>query len=120
LTSKTQFAKTYVGVLALANVARRRGLDQSPEYQESMPWLQENTLADLLRRRLEKESSTVSDSEIQSYYRDQSSRFEEVHLRRLVVPKSNSAAADAQAFGRRAREVASALRARAARGEDLD
>jgi len=120
LNSKTHFAQSYADVLAFAHAARQQGLDQSPEYQVSMQWLQENTLADLLRRRLEKESTAVSDSEIQAYYREQSSRFEEVRLRRVVVPKNNLAAADAHAFERRAWEVASALRQSAARGEDLD
>lgn len=118
--SKTNFAKGYGDVLAFAHAAKQLGLDQSPEYQVSLQWLQAKTLADLLRRRLEKESAAVSDSDIQAYYREQSSRFEEVHLRRLVVPKSNLAAADARAFEIRAGEVASALRERAARGEDLD
>jgi parvulin-like peptidyl-prolyl isomerase len=120
LNSRTHFATTYAEVLAFANAARRQGLDQSHEYQASMQWLQEKTLADLLRRRLEKESAEISESEIQAYYREQSPRFEEVRLRRLVVPKSSLAAADAQTFQRHAQEVATALRERAARGEDLD
>jgi parvulin-like peptidyl-prolyl isomerase len=120
LNSKARFAKSYADVLAFASAARQRELDLSPEYLESMRWLEEKTLADLLRRRLEKESKDVSPSEIQAYYREQSSRFDEVRLRRLVVPKSNLAAADARAFQRRAQEVAAALRERAARGEDLD
>jgi PPIC-type PPIASE domain len=120
LNSRAHFATTYAEVLAFAHAARQQGLDQSPEYQASIQWLQEKTLADLLRRRLEKDSTEVSESEVQAYYREQSSRFEEVHLRRLVVPKSNLAAADAPTFQRRALEVATALRERAARGEDLD
>jgi hypothetical protein len=118
--SKMRLAQSYADVLASAHAARQLGLDDSPEYQASLQWLQEKTLADMLRRRLEKESEAVSDSEIEGYYREHSSRFEEVQLRRLVVPKSNLAAPDVDAFQARAREVAAALRERAARGEYLN
>jgi len=119
-TSKPQFARSYADVLTLGQAARERGLDQSPEYQALMQWLQEKTLADLLRRQLEKESREVSDGEIEAYYLEQPRRFQEVRLRRLVVPKNNFAAPDAEEFQMHAQQLASALRERAAHGEDLD
>ena len=58
------FAKNYADVLAFSAAARDLGLDQSSEYQTTMRWLRERTLAGLLRRRLESESTAVTGAEI--------------------------------------------------------
>jgi parvulin-like peptidyl-prolyl isomerase len=117
---KQSFAKTYAELLAFDSAARESGIDNSPQYRETMQWLQLKTLADLFRRRLEKESRTVSEAEIEGYYCEHISQFEEVKLRRLVLPKNNFAIADTQKFEQNAQRVAAELRERAANGEDLE
>jgi len=115
---KDRIAKTYAEVLAFASEARELGIDNSSEYRETMRWLQIKALADLLRRRLEKESDAVSDAEVEAYYREQLPRFEEVKLRRVVLPKSNFAVDDSQKFEHDVQRIAAGLRERAAHGED--
>jgi parvulin-like peptidyl-prolyl isomerase len=117
--AKDRLAKTYVDLLAFDHAARELGIDNSPQYQATMQWLAANTLADLLRRRLEKESSVVSEAETEAYYREHLSQFEEVRLGRLVLPKDNFAAADKQKFEQDTQRIAAGLRTRAANGEDL-
>jgi bifunctional DNA-binding transcriptional regulator/antitoxin component of YhaV-PrlF toxin-antitoxin module len=85
-----------------------------------MRWLQVKALADLLRRRLEKESGTVSEAEVEAYYREQLPRFEEVKLRRVVLPRNNFAVNDKQKFEHDIQRIAAELRERAAHGEDLE
>ncbi len=85
---KQSFARTYAETLALSNAARAAGIDHSPQYREAFEWLQLKTLAELLRRRLEKESNNVSEAEIDAHYRERISQFEEVALRRLSAPES--------------------------------
>ena len=118
--TKDRIAKTYAELLAFASEARELGIDDSPQYQETMRWLQVKALADLLRRRLEKESSTVSESEVGAYYRETLPSFEEVKLRRVVLPKNNFAVDDRQKFEHEAQRIAVQLRERAAHGEDLE
>jgi bifunctional DNA-binding transcriptional regulator/antitoxin component of YhaV-PrlF toxin-antitoxin module len=117
---KDRIAKTYAELLAFASEARELGIDSSPLYQETMRWLQVKALADLLRRRLEKESRPVSDAEIEAYYREQLPHFEEVKLRRMVLPKSNFGTDDRQKFEHDVQRIAAQLRERAAHGEDLE
>jgi parvulin-like peptidyl-prolyl isomerase len=113
-------AKAYGEVLALDRAARESGIESSQEYRDKIQWLQLKTRAELFRRRLEKESEVVSAAEIATYYRENLPRFEQVKLRRLVLPRSSFAAADPQKFERDVKRIAAGLRERAARGEDLD
>jgi hypothetical protein len=83
-----------------------------------MRWLEAKTLSDLLRRRLEKGSGTVSESE--SYYHEHLLQFEEVRLRRLVLPKTNFAVDDRRKAEQDARWIAVELRERAVQGEDVE
>lgn len=117
---RRHLAKSYADVLAFSNAAKELGLDQSSEYQTTMRWLQAKTLADLLRRRLESESSRVTDAEIGEYYRRRLPQFQVVSLRRLVLPKNNFRAEDRQKFEQLAERTACGLRERVRAGEDLD
>jgi len=106
---KRHVAESYAEMLALANAARDLKLDDSPRYRATVRWLESKMLADMLRRHLEQESRSVPEAEIEAYYREEPSRFEEVRIRRLVLPKSELA-----------RQMAVTLRDRAARGEDME
>lgn len=118
-TMRNRLARTYAELLALDAAARELGIDNSPEYHTTMRWLQAKTLADMLRRRLEKESSMVSEAEIAAYYREQLQRFEEVKLSRLVLPKNKFGADDQQKAEQAAQRIAADIRERAAHGEDF-
>jgi len=113
-------AQTYAELLAFEMSARKAGIADSAEFQEKMRLLRLRTLADSYRRSLEKEYGTASAQEIDEYYRRESSRFEEVQLRRIVLPRNNFAAADKEEFEKKARQVAAGLRERAMAGEDMD
>jgi parvulin-like peptidyl-prolyl isomerase len=117
---KRDVAMTYAELLAFSDAARDSGIDNSPQYRETMHWLELKLLAELFHRRLEKEFSAVPDAEIERYYREQISQFEEVKLRRLVLPRTNFAAADRRKFEQEARHIAANFRERAASGQDLD
>lgn len=117
---KQSLARTYMDLLAFEIAARQSGTDKTPKFQETMEWLRLRTLADLYRRGLEGDSSMVSEDEIDEYYRRNLSQFEEVKLRRMLVPRDNFALADKPGFENQALEIVTKLRARAANGEDLD
>lgn len=116
---KEKFAKAYAELLAMESAAKELGIDKSPEYFETMRWLQAKTLADLFRHRLDQEG-TPSEAEIEAYYRENAPQFEEARIHRLVLPKNSFSAADRQKFIESAKRVAGELRERAAHGEDLE
>ena len=100
--AKHSLAKTYTDLLAFESAAKRSGIDTSPQFLEAMEWLRLRTLADLYRRTLERESSSVSEEEIDQYYREHISQFEEAKLRRIVFPRNNFAVTDKQEFEKKA------------------
>jgi parvulin-like peptidyl-prolyl isomerase len=117
---KRNLATTYTDLLAFEMAAKKSGLANSSQFQESLEWLRLRTLADQYRRGLEKELSAASDQEIDDYYRQHIAQFEEVKLRRMLLPKTNFAAADKEASEKKALEIASEFGERAAKGDDLD
>ena len=116
---KHNLAKTYTDLLAFEMAAKKSGIDNSPQFQQTLEWLRLRTLGDLYRRGLEKES-TASEEEIDEYYRRHVSQFEEVKLRRMLVPKNSFAVVDRVESEKKALEIATEFRERAAKGEDLD
>lgn len=119
-TAKHSLARTYATLLAFEAAAEKSGIEQSPDFLYSMEWSRLRMLADLYRHNLEKQMSAVSDQEIDDYYNHHAADFEEVKLRRMLVPKGNLVSIDKQGSEKKALEVASEFRQRAANGEDLD
>lgn len=113
-------AKMYAELLAFETAARKAGIADTPEFHWTLQVLRLRTLADSYRRDLEKQYGTPSSEEIDGYYHREVRRFEEVKLRRIVLPKNNFSAANKEEFEKKARGVANDLRQRAATGEDFD
>jgi len=118
--AKRNLANNYKEVLAFAAAAKKAGIDQSPQFQATMDWLRLRTLAEAYRRGADQEASQVSDQQIEEYYKSHLDQFEEVKLRRLLVPKNNPGGADKQGYEEKALQVTTEFRARAAAGEDFD
>ena len=118
--SKQRLAKIYTDMVAFEGAARKSGIDSTAQFRETMEWLRLRTLADLYRRSLEKESSIVSEHEIDEYYRQHLPLFEEVKLRRILLPRNNFGDPGKQEFEKKALQTAHEMRQRAAKGEDLD
>ena len=118
--TRQSLVKSYVDLVGLAAAARKVGIEDSPQFQRTMELLRLRTLADMYRKTLEAEAKIVSDDAVEAYYQGHGAEFEEVKLRRLVIPKSNLAMADAEEYERKAVQIAGEMRDRAAKGEDLD
>jgi hypothetical protein len=118
--TRQNVAKMYTELLALEAAARKAGIADTPELRWTLQVLRLRTLADSYRRNLEREYATPSSEEIDGYYHREARRFEEVKLRRIVLPKNNFSATDKQEFEEKALQVANELRQRAAKGEDFD
>jgi hypothetical protein len=110
----------YAELLAFETAARQAGIPDTPEFHWTLQLLRLRTLADSYRRDLEARYRTPSDQEIDGYYHREIRRFEEVKLRRIVLPKNSFAATSKAEFEKKALQVADELRQRAATGEDFD
>src|SRR5262249_23650132 len=119
-TLRRNVARAYTELLAFENAAADSHLDATPEFAERMQFLRLRTIADLYRRSLEEQAARVSDIEIHSFYEKHLHDFEEVRLRRMLLPRNNFSLADKQEFEKKALTTAAFLRDRAAHGEDMD
>jgi hypothetical protein len=88
LPTKRQLAEAYPRLLLFAQKARELGLDKEPQFQEMMKFATLQLLAQNLTRDLQKKAGNISDQQIQKYYQDNPTHFQQVELLRIFIPKS--------------------------------
>lgn len=113
--SRRQMAGLYVQLLTMANEAEKLGLDKDPAFEERMRLERLRVLAQATEKRLQ-EGAKPSDQEVENFYAENSNRFEEYSLRRIVVPKTISG----EAKPVETKALADKIRDRATAGEDTD
>jgi hypothetical protein len=118
--TRRSVAFMYAELLAFETAARESGIENSPDFQETLRLVRLRTVADLYRHSLEKKSGMPSKEKVDEYYRREASRFEEVKLRRIVLPKNNFTAVNKEEFEKKVFQLARDLRERASKGEDVD
>ena len=113
------FADSYGQALGLAEAAEKAGIDKDPQFQELMHIVRVRTLADAYRRYLQQKSANPSAEEIQAYYNQNPSRFDQLELDRIFIPRMNPRLPkDKQAeFEQKARKVATETYQKAVKGE---
>ena len=97
LPTKRQLAEAYPRLLLFAQKARAMGLDKEPQFQEMMRFATLQLLAQNLTRSLQKKAGNISDAQITKYYQDNPTRFQQVELLRIFIPKSKQHAPEAGA-----------------------
>jgi hypothetical protein len=135
-TVRRQLATAYPRLLLLAQEAKKRGLESQPGFQEKMGFARLQILTQELNRSLQEQASQVPEKEIEQYYHDNSTAFEQATLLRIFVPRSKQIEAsktnkptdpkpdESQAQQKAAEEAmtteANKLHGRAAAGEDFE
>jgi hypothetical protein len=118
---RRNLAQAYVEFLTFSQAAHKAGIDQDPNFNELMRLLRLKTLADFYRRKLTQESQNPPASEIQGYYNQNLSKYEELKLSRIFIPAKNpGATGDKDDWEKKAAQEANDIHARAAKGEDLE
>ncbi len=115
-------ATSYVTVLSLADAAEKAGVDKDPRFQEQMKVARARVLADAYRRYLQEKYSNPSADEIADYYKQNVSKFEQLKIDRILIPRVNPKRPQERRaeFEKKARELAAEIRERAAKGEDMN
>ncbi len=137
--SRKQLATQYGTALVMVHKAHEMGLDQGPRFQELMRVARIGVITKELGQKLQEEAEKISDQEVETYYHNNQSMFEEVDLQRIFIPRSKqlpdseskdkdkpddeatkaAAKKEQQESEDAMKKVAEALRARAAAGEDF-
>lgn len=143
---KKQLANVLPRLIAMSAEAKKKGLDKSPRYEETVKFAKMQILTNELQRSIQEEGSKVPPEEIATYYKEHPDAFEQYNLDRIFIPRSKQDADDddkevgdkdsklteeqqkakqekekaEQAEGEQAMsKLAESLRSRAAAGEDV-
>jgi len=115
MEERRRLAAQYVQLLTLANEAEKQGLDKDPNFAERMRLERLRLLAQSAQLKLQ-DTSKPSEQDVENFYADNSNRFEEFSLRRIVVPKTIGGEAKVA----ETKALAEKILARATAGEDPD
>ena len=108
-------ATVYSQLLTMANQAQKQGLDKDPIVQVQLHVQSLSILAQALQKKIF-ESSKPTAAEIESYHAENSAKYEEINLKRIVVLKT----AGSDVTPEQQKAIAEQIRTRAAAGEDTD
>ena len=94
---KRQLASVYPRLLAMSQEAQKHGLQNSPQYKESMKFARMQILTNELQRSIQEEAEKVSQQDITDYYKKNPEAYEQYSIDRLYVPRTKQTAEDAEA-----------------------
>jgi hypothetical protein len=115
------FATNYATILGLAKAAENVGVDKDPRFLDLMKIARARALAESYRRYLQEKYGNPSADEIAAYYQQNVSKFEQMKIERIHIPKVDPTRPQDRRpeFEKKARQLAADIRERAARGEDV-
>ena len=85
---KKQLASVLPKFIAMSTEAKKKGLDKTPQYEQTLKFAKMQILSQQLQRSIQDESAKVPDSELQDYYKEHKADFEQYNLDRLFVPRT--------------------------------
>jgi parvulin-like peptidyl-prolyl isomerase len=131
--TKLQLAAIYPKLLLMQREFHKRGLEKNPVVKEALAFAKLRSEAEETAKLLKEDADNVPEAEIEKYFKDNASAFEQAELQRILVPKANQQptakdnkpespkSADAQEVDADTmKKKAAALQSRAAAGEDFD
>ncbi len=143
---KRQLASILPRLIAMSDDARKKGLDKTAQFEETVKFAKMQILTNELQRKIQEEAAQVPKADIDAYYKEHPQDFEQFNLDRLFVPRTkqehdvkdedekdkDQKLTDEQKKAKEAEEkakadqgeedmtkLADALRARAAAGDDF-
>jgi hypothetical protein len=72
----------------MSTEARKKGLDKTPQYEQTLKFAKMQILTQQLQRSIQEDAAKVPDSELQEYYKEHKADFEQYSLDRLFVPRT--------------------------------
>ena|SRR5579884_81520 len=118
--AQKNFAESYAQLLALADAAQKSGIDKDPQFAELMKIAHVRAMGEVYRQFMENKAQNPSQEEIEAYYKENTAKFEQIKLERVIVPPAvNPRRGTPAEAGKKAKELAAQLRERAVKGEDM-
>jgi len=118
--ARRNLAEAYANLLTFESAAKKAGLEGDPQYQQLLRWQYLRTLSSIYRRDLEHRYANPTQHDIDEYYRQNPSKFTEMKLQRIMIPRKDPSAAAQGDYEKRALAAANQARERMVKGEDAD
>jgi hypothetical protein len=114
-------AESYVQLMTLADAGQKAGLDQDPRFEEMLKIMRVRAMAEMYRHSMDEKFSAPSPESIQAYYTENIGKYEQLKIDRVFIPLADPKKPQERAtFEKKARQKAEEIRARAAKGEDMN
>lgn len=119
--ARQNVANDYARMLVFSSEAKKRGLEDTQRYKDLVNFIKMQVAAQELLHQVQ-EQSKPTDADVQKFYQDNASKYEEISLRRVFVPRNSPTAkpTDPRMTDDDLRAEAEKIRARLAAGEDFD
>jgi len=86
------FASQYAKLLIFSDAARAMGLENNPRVQELIQVTTNQVLAQELNQQITEEYSHPTDQQIEDYYKQNSKKYVEATLQRIIIPRNQGTA----------------------------
>jgi PPIC-type PPIASE domain len=93
---KKQLASALPRLIALSAAAKKKGLDKTTQFEETVKFAKMQILTNELQRNIQEEAGKIPPEEIEKYYKDHAGSYEQLNLDRLFVPRTKQGEAAAQ------------------------
>jgi len=94
---KRQLASVYPRLLVMSKEAEKHGLQNSPQYKETMKFARMQILTNELQRSIQEEADKVPQQDIDDSYKNNPEAYQQYSLERLFVPRMKQSGEDAEA-----------------------
>jgi hypothetical protein len=91
---KRQLATQLPSVIAMSEAAKKKGLDKSEGYLETMKFVKMRILAQKLQDAVREDADNVPPEQIAKYYKENPEAYEQFSLDRLFIPRNKQPSAE--------------------------
>lgn len=93
---KKQLASVLPRLIAMSDAAKKKGLDKTPQFEETVKFAKMQILTNELQRKIQEEAANVPKEDIEKYYKEHPQDFEQYNVDRLFVPRTKQPEAEAK------------------------
>jgi PPIC-type PPIASE domain len=91
---KRAFAGQLPQAIAMSEAAKKKGLDKTQDFQETMKFVKIRVLTTELQHSVQEEADKVPPQQIEKYYKENPEAFEQFSLDRLFIPRYKQLSAE--------------------------
>jgi PPIC-type PPIASE domain len=88
---KRQLSTALPRFMAMSEAAKKKGLDKTPQYQETLKVAKMQILTTQLQRDVQEEADKITPTQIEAYYKKQPEAYEQFSLDRIFIPRNKQA-----------------------------